>query len=502
MPTRQSALEALAEQEFDLLVVGAGIFGACAACDAAQRGLRVALLDRGDFGAATSAHSYKLIHGGIRYLQHGDLWRVRESSLARRAFLRVAPELVRPLPILVPTYRMGKKSRWLMRLANWIYDLTTWDRNAGQNRADRRVPAGKTLGREQVLEAYPWLPRQNLTGGVIFHDAQMLDPPRLTLAFVQAAQRYETTAANYVEAVKLRQKENRVVGVEARDRFTEQSLFVRARVVLNAAGPQAMQLRPTPPLTNIPWTRDCALVLRRRLTVAGQGLALACQTHDPDAWLSRGGRHLFLAPWRGRTLLGVWHRVQSPQQPFHLTEEEIVGFLDEVNRSHPSLELSRDQVLLYHSGLVPTGDNRPATKNVRFGHRSYLLDHQKTDGLEGLLSLVGVRYTTAIREAPRAVNLAFQKLLRTAPVSRLDSEPLEAEATPSFSTQQVRHAVQHEMAQTLADVMLRRTELGTTSELTLEALASSAAEMAPLLSWSDERVQQEIDGLLPSQAGE
>ncbi|NNF29200.1 MAG: FAD-dependent oxidoreductase, partial [Gemmatimonadetes bacterium] len=116
---------------FDLIVIGGGIYGACAAWDAAQRGLSVALVERDDFGAATSANSYKIIHGGIRYVQHGDVKRVRSSSAERRAFLRNAPHLVKPLPIVVPTYGRAMKGRLALKLGMSIYDALTPDRNRG-----------------------------------------------------------------------------------------------------------------------------------------------------------------------------------------------------------------------------------------------------------------------------------------------------------------------------------------------------------------------------------
>ena len=144
--------------EFDLLVIGGGIFGACAARDAALRGLSVALIDRSDFCAATSANSYKLVHGGIRYLQHLDLGRLRQSSHARRTLLRTAPHLVQPLPVVVPTYGHGMKGKEALRAGMGLYDVLTLDRNAGVRDPDCHVPRGRTLSRAAVLERYPGLP--------------------------------------------------------------------------------------------------------------------------------------------------------------------------------------------------------------------------------------------------------------------------------------------------------------------------------------------------------
>ena len=150
-------LAALGDRHFDLVVIGGGIFGACAAWDAAQRGLSVALIERHDFGGATSAYSFKMIHGGIRYIQHGDAWRVRQSSHERRAFLRIAPHLVHPLPIVIPTYGRGMKGKTVLRLGMGLYDSLTADRNRGIPDPSRKIPWGRGFDRDEVLRLFPGL---------------------------------------------------------------------------------------------------------------------------------------------------------------------------------------------------------------------------------------------------------------------------------------------------------------------------------------------------------
>ena len=151
-------LSRLTDSEFDLVVIGGGIFGACAAWDAAQRGLSVALIDRGDFCSATSANHLKMVHGGIRYLQHGDIYRLRQSSGERRAFLRIAPHLVRPLPVVIPTYGHGMKGKAVLRTGMAIYDLLAADRNQGITDPARRIPPGSSLETNEVLRMFPGLP--------------------------------------------------------------------------------------------------------------------------------------------------------------------------------------------------------------------------------------------------------------------------------------------------------------------------------------------------------
>ncbi len=543
-------LAQLSDRQFDLVVVGGGIFGACAARDAAQRGLSVAMIDRGDFCDATSAHSYKLIHGGIRYLQHGDLYRIRQSSAERRAMLRIAPHLVHPLPIVIPTYGHGLRGKALLRLGLGLYDLATWDRNRGIQDSQRRVPAGRFISRQEVLQMYPSLPSKGLSGAGIFCDGQMYNPPRLVLAFVQSAVQDGAVAANYVQATGLLQRAGRVCGVEAQDQLTGRELEIRGRYVLNAAGPyaegllaKALGLRLSPPGA---YSRDACFLVAGRLT-GDCGLAVSAATSDPDAVLSRGTRHLFVVPWRQYSIVGVWHTVyEGDPNRFTVTDQELQIFIDELNNGYPGLRLTLDDVLMWNAGLVPFGQNKPGAKDLSYGHRSRLVDHAQVHGLHGLVTLIGVRYTTGRYEAARAVDLIVKRLGRKTPgcrtgvtqvygghidqgmetflrdaVSRgpadlstevmrsltrnygtayqqvLDCASQEDRllATIAGSTTigaQVTYAVRHEMAQTLSDVVRRRTDLATGQYPGREALSECARLMARELGWDDRRTQQEV----------
>src|SRR5262249_4414707 len=156
-------------REFDLAVVGGGIFGICTAWDAALRGLSVALIERADFVQATSAHSFRMVHGGIRYLQHGDFPRIRESVRERRALLRMAPHLVEPLPIVIPTYGHGLGGKGALGLGLRLYDLCAADRNHGIEDPARQIPAGRVMSRAECLRLFPELDPTGLTGAGLFY---------------------------------------------------------------------------------------------------------------------------------------------------------------------------------------------------------------------------------------------------------------------------------------------------------------------------------------------
>jgi glycerol-3-phosphate dehydrogenase len=331
-------------------------------------------------------------------------------------------------------------------------------------------------------------------------------------------------------------------------------LTIRAKSVLNAAGPYAERLLArgmgcslSPPTH---WSRDAFFVVAKPLIAGDQALALPSQTRDPDARLSRGGRHLFLTPWRGYTLVGVWHKVyQGPPDEFDVADEELEAFIAEINGAYAGLHLTLNDVSLWNAGLIPFGENDPAAKDLRFGHRSRIVDHKKEHGVDGLVTLIGVRFTTGPLEAISAVNLIFRKLGRKVPNSCLLATPLDGGDIENFEAlvqeadsrgppgtgphamralahnhgsaynrvlQHVRqqpelgakigsfqvlkaevvHAVREEMAQTLADVVLRRTDLGTGEYPGRIALKTCAELMAVELGWDHARITREVDDVV------
>ncbi len=542
-------LAALTDREHDLVVIGGGIFGACIAWDAALRGLSVALVERGDFCHAASANSFKIVHGGVRYLQHADLPRLRESVRERRALLRIAPHLVRPLPIAIPAYGHGVEGPELLRAALGVYDLLAVDRNHGIRDPERRVPRGRLLSRAECLALFPDIEPRGLTGAALFHDAQMYSPARLGLAFLQSAAEAGAAAANYVEATGFLGSAAKVRGVAACDRISGGALEIRGRLVVNAAGPWAEALlasalgaRLAPPSA---FSRDLCFVTSR---AAPGPCALAVQgrTRDPDAVLARGARHLFLVPWRGRLLVGVWHRVwETPPDEISAAERELQDYLDEVNGAHPALGLTLDDVALVQAGLVLFGVNAPGAADLSYGKRSRVVDHAASHGIEGLLTVVGVRYTTARGVADRVVDLACRKLgiagrpseTETAPLAGGDVERVADLVEHALRTRpagvgeesaralvwnhgtehrrvmglaardhalaatlgdshvlvaEAVHAVREEMAVKLADVVFRRTDLGTAGNPGAAALADCAGRMAEELGWGAARTEREL----------
>jgi glycerol-3-phosphate dehydrogenase len=417
------ALAALAGKEFDVLVVGGGVTGAVTAWDAAQRGLSVALLERGDFGGATSAESLKVVHGGVRYLQHLDIVRVRESSRERRALLRMAPHLVQPMPFVVPTYGHGMRGPEILRAAFAMLNALTADRNRGLTDPARRIPAAKIVSRSRVLEWFPDLDQDGLTGAGVFYDGQMFNPPRLVWALVRTAARAGAAVANYCDVTALLLQGRRVIGVRVEDRLGGEKFEVRARTVVNAAGPYAEALLVRSGIRaarSVPFSRDMALVLKRRL-VDGRGLALQTRYRDPSAVLSRGARHLFLVPWRGRTLVGVNSLIwRDEPDRLRVTEAEVSDFVTEIAEADPKLGLTMDDVALVMAGLLPVEKGDEEGGNVSFGKRPLVVDNARSDNVQGLVSAISNRYTVARGVAEKAVDLVYHKLGRSVRPSRTE----------------------------------------------------------------------------------
>jgi len=467
-------LTALAAGELDRVVVGGGIYGAVAAYAAAQRGLSVALVERDDFGAGVSWHSLKTIHGGMRYLQKAALGRLRESARERRTFLRIAPDLVRPLPFVVPTRGHGTTGREALAVALHLNNWLTRDRNHGLPEG-KHIPDGRTVSAREALDLVPGLDPRGLTGAALWSDAQAVSTERLTLAFVLAAAASGARVANHAEVVAVLRSKGRVVGVAVRDRLRADTGEVHARMVLNAAGPGADEvlaqagLRRTPG----PLLRARNLVLRRAPSL-------------PHAVGARSrGRFLFLVPWQGRTLVG------TDYEPAEASSSDPRAFLAEADRAFPWASLADAEVALVHEGLVP-GRGGPAG----IATRPRLHDHEREDALPGLVSLQGVKYTTARSVAERAIDLVLRRLGRPPVACRTASTPLpRARALEGDLEGRTREAVRDEMALTLADAVLRRLDLGTGGDPADEDLSVVGAVMATELGWDETRQRREREAL-------
>lgn len=525
-------LSRLTGAEHDLLVIGGGIYGLFIAWDAAVRGLSVALVERDDFGAATTANTFRVVHGGLRYLQHADIGRMRQSISERATLMRIAPHLVRPLPFLIPAYGHGTKGPVPLALALLASALV----GAGKRGP---FPMGRVVSRSECLRLFPALDSTGLTGGIIYHDGQLQSSERLAIAMARSAAKAGAALVNYAEATGFLRGGRRVIGATARDVLSGAPLEVRARVTVNAAGPWMDAVLGLPggfPLRRgLLLSRALNLLIRRPLV---QECAVGSYSRGTGPDLSRGARMYFIAPWQGMSLVGTRHLPHDGgPDGLAATEGDVRAFLDDINRACPTLGLTPEDVVRAYVGLLPA--DRFTADDVQLTRRYRVHDHAK-DGVGGLVSVMGVKLTESRHVAEKAVDLVFRKLQRrpprcataTTPVYGGDASGQDSRswhgllapdtqrhlaqyygsawhevarlalerpglarrpwsASPVIAAEVV-HAVRREMALKLGDVVFRRTLLGLAGVPDEACLRACAALMGNELGWDAARARREI----------
>lgn len=540
--------EQLEARTWDVLIVGAGITGSCLAFDAATRGMAVALIDRGDFGAETSAASSKLLHGGLRYLQQLRFGKLRESAIERLHLQNLAPHLTRWVPFVVPTYRGLARGKLLLGAGMALYQALCLGQNGVVWDRGKRVPGGGWLSPREVRDLVPGFDPPGLTGGRLFHECHVHSTERMTLAFVEGAVREGAVAVNYVRADDFLMDGDRVSGVRATDLAGGGSCEVRARIVVNAAGPWIRSLNERlagGTSTLITGLSRGAHIVTRALT---QECAVALPTTRRNRTvIDRGGRHVFVIPWRGRSLIGTTYapHAGSPDE-VRATGDDVAQLLDDINGALGAGTLARDDVRFAYAGLYPLTDAE-IRADVYQGTGDYrVIDHGSADGVPGLLSVFGAKYTTARLLAERAADRIAELLggafgdCRTRAVAlpageindleayraarrrelrdelevevvdhlvadhgrRLDpvlalvrgDRSLGARLTPELPVlgAQLVHAAREEMVVHLDDAVFRRTGLGTLGDPGAEALRRAADLVGVELGWDAARRAEEL----------
>jgi glycerol-3-phosphate dehydrogenase len=479
----QRDLKQLADTTFDVVIVGGGIYGAAIAREAALRGLSAAIIDRGDFCSATSANSLKIIHGGLRYLQQADLIRVRESVRERRAMLRIAPHLIRPLPCLMPTAGLlkSKPAMFAGVLAN---DILSADRNRGTD-AEHRIPRGRIVSRRKLEALLPGYEGPG-TGAAVWTDAVADDTERIVIEMIQSAVAAGACAANHVAFESFLQEGTRVTGIAVRDQIDGTEFDIRATLVINAAGPWSNAILEKLSLNAQPLPYALALGMNavfKRTLIPNYAAGLPCQEAGPDK-----GRLMFIVPWQGTTMAGTFYRHHTAGvDAMNPSEADTQRLLDQINSAHPSAELTLDDVARLHAGLLPCDRGRPEDSDPKLLRHYMLVDHAPRDAIDGLVTVLGVKYTTARDVAERTITLVARKLGQSVRRSVSATTPLPVGDTD------ILHGVRHEMALTLSDVIYRRSGLGATEIPDHAALTKAADTMAAELNWESDRIASEIE---------
>jgi len=531
---RADALAALERDDFDLVVVGGGITGAGVALDAASRGYSVALVERHDFASGTSSRSSKLVHGGLRYLQNFDLGLVREALLERSLMVTLAPHLVKPLPMIVPSFD-GKRPDRLMGVGLNMYDVMSWRRGRGRGRDEPLVDWSperhRTIDAAEVVELLPALAGRGPSAGYLFYDCQT-DDVRLVLTVLGEAERFGAVLANGCEATGLVEREGRAAGVLVRDAASGKEFELRADSVVNATGVWADRLRPDElyaeeEVPRIRPSRGTHLILAR------EDLAVDAGAIVPAA----DGRTIFVLPWLNRTLIGT-------------TDNDYEGGLDHVPPGHDDIDyllracnaffgtsLSPSDLVSAYAGVRPLISSGDQGKSVDISRKAELYETSS-----GLVTITGGKLTTWRRMAKLAVDRVVEREGREAPCRTeqiplgMPVDPAELPDVEGVDEESVRHlaarygyaafdvleqaqespelrrrivadlpdiaaeaafAVRREQAGALSDVLLRRTRLGLTAARALcgdtDGAEVAARAMGGELGWDDARVAREVE---------
>ncbi len=519
---------------YDLIVIGGGINGAGIARDAALRGLKTILIEKGDFASGTTSCPSRLIHGGLRYLEYFEFNLVRESLREREVLLHTAPHLVRPLQLSVPIYSGNSRPYRLIQTGMILYDLLSFDKS---------VPNHRMLSKAEVRQLFRALNPKALKGAAQYYDAQVVYSERLCLENILSAQDAGATVLNYVQVADLRQSHNHISAIICKDQLTGEEFKISAgeqTVVANTAGP---------------WV-DCVLkssdkpIREKRLLggTKGSHIIVPAFPGAPDTALyveaASDNRPFFIIPWLDRYLIGTTDiPFDGDLDRVKAEDQEIEYLISETNRIIPTACLTPETVLYTYSGVRPlprTDETSPAGIT-----RKHILHDHASEGIANLISLIGGKLTTYRQVGEEYVDAAYRKLGRSVPpcytrkkalrgaidqtdaarakvVAKYQSRfPLAVidylfslygakapevlaltEQSPDLGESivpnqleikaQVVYAVESELAHTLMDVCCRRTLIAMQGSYGFDALSAITETLVKHCGWSQERCDRNI----------
>ena len=531
-------IEERGPDKFDLVIVGGGITGAAVAYIAAARGLSVALFEKKDYGGATSAATSKLIHGGLRYLANGELKLVRESLRERRILGNIAPNFVYPLPFIMPMYKRWRGNIWKMLIGMYLYDLLSYDKKDTWDRS-KKLQNHRLINHRKTIRVEPNLRMENLRNAFYFFDYQSIFPERLTLAFIKSATEYGASVSNYTPVEGFLFGEGKkITGVKVKDQFTGREKEVHADLVINCGGTWADKIlglaAGTDNLTHRVKRSEGIHIITKK--IAGHHV-VSIQKTD--------GGHMMIMPWREHSLIGTTDKefLGDPDE-YRVSMESIDEIIENVN-TYYGRKISREDIIHAYGGLRPLVDDQ--TKGSYETSRKYEVYDNAADGIGGMITVEGGKYTTSRSLAREVLKMISEKLKKTLADSVSENLYLSgceirdmkqfmirqhlnykdfsrntveyvsrnygtesqvvfrlARSNPRFAEvvthdgeilAEVVYAIQYESAKTLTDIMFRRTGIGTLGnpgQAVIEKIATLAAGM---MGWSEKRKEEEIASL-------
>lgn len=531
--------EHMPENKFDVIIIGGGITGAAVAYTAAGRGLSVALFEKKDYGGATSAATSKLIHGGLRYLANMEFKLVRESLQERRILGNIAPNFVYPLPFMFPNYKRWKGNIWKITAGMLLYDMLSYDKKYTWDKS-KQLPNHKTISYKKTIKKEPNIIKDNLRNSIIFFDYQSIFPERLTLAFIKSAAEYGAKVSNYSQVESfIYDEKSKINGVIVKDTLTDETKTVKAKLIINCGGTWADKIlnmaNKEPTITHKVKRSEGIHIITEK--IAGN--------HVVSLQKSDGG-HMMIMPWRNHSLIGTTDKeYEGNPDSYSVSKESINEVIDAVNK-YFNKKISYSDIKHAYGGLRPLVDDQ--TKGSYKTSRKYEVYDNSIDGINGIITVEGGKYTTSRSLASEVMKMVSQKLNKelSEPVSDnlylsgceirdmkqfmikqhlnytdFSQETIEyisrnygtdskivfqiARDKPEYAEQitpdgeilaEIFYAVKFESAKTLKDIMLRRTGTGTLGNPGKEVFEKIIKIAAELLNWDKDKIDEEYNSML------
>jgi len=516
-----NALPLIADREWEVFIIGGGINGCAIARDAALRGFKTALVERNDFASETSSRTTKLIHGGIRYLEQLHLGLVYECLRERTTLMTIAPHLVRPLPFLIPVFKDDRYPLPFVQFGTWLYSAL-----AGKN----QIKPKENFSSKNLAAHYPFLDKSKLKGAVRYFDAQM-DDIRLCLETALSAQLEGAAIANHVEVTRIGVRKDGKFDIVLEDSLTRDQAKIRALRVVNAAGPWAdrmlsiLQPRHKPMLH---LSKGTHLIVKKKIS------------NEAILLLSSDDRVIFVIPWHGMSLIGTTDtEFKGSPDDVLATEDDISFLLREIKRVGPDLNIERRDIVTTFSGVRPIAVGH-GNSTAKLSRRHVI--HEAPDGF---FSIGGGKYTTHRLLAEEVCDLLEKSLKKSHRPCKTAEMPLLGSFDLPFEEanfrladdisgvnrntlehlvqtygRQIRHviaianrnknlqkpicphhdmigaqviyAVEHELAQTLMDVCVRRLRLDQAACRGLDCVKKVADFLSERLRWSPAKKETEL----------
>jgi glycerol-3-phosphate dehydrogenase len=542
-------LASLEKNTFDMIVIGGGVTGGAIAWDAALRGLKVALIEKDDFGHATSAATSKMIHGGLRYLENLEFSVVRESLRERRFLEKNIPHLAFPLPFLLPVYDYLPVSKFMLKIGMFLYDLLSYDKNELPY-SEKFLPNHEWISKDTAIKLEPRLNTRGLKGAYLYYDVLNRFPERANMEYILSASASGAVIANYVEFQDIvyddsevkKEGTKSIAGVMAVDKLTNRKFKIQGSTVINASGP---------------WVDKVLTKLNKKYKkkiVRSKGIHLLLPKINQDcalAFSTKDKRHFFIIPWLDYTLVGTTdEKFTGDLDHVKVSKTEALEFLKLVKTYYP-VDTGLSSVKHAYAGIRPlaVSDKTVSTYNVSRKHE--IIDHKKTDNIPGLFSVIGGKWTTSRALAQLTVDKALKskkmKFVKSSTenspliggrfagsyesaltdavkkmsslldlkitehlfsyygseyekiVSRIKNAPKTKKVIDKLShhtVAEIEHAVENESAVKLSDFLMRRSSIGNTGIPDSDAIKEIADVMGNLLGWSKQDKNREINEYL------